>query len=194
MITIKGLHTISLNDYPGMISSVIFLGGCNVCCPYCFNMKTLHEAAEISAEEAMSRIGEVAHLIDGIVISGGEPLIYQEDDLRSLIRLLKERFKKPVKLNTNGTFPKKLRSLIDSKDVDFIAMDIKSSPAKLRWFGFKAGDAVKVYQSVQIIKESKLPHLFRTVLTNDELVEEQDLKWIRGVVGKSTWEVQKQVV
>ena len=186
---IKGFTPISFRDYPGKISSVVFLEGCNLNCKYCFNRDTLVKAKEISQKEIFSQIENILKKIDGIVITGGEPLINDIRDLRNLIFRL-SLFGLPIKLNTNGFFPAKLAILITEGLVDFVSMDLKTSPSKLNRFGASSGGSLLVRKSVEILKESKIPHMFRTVIDREKyLVDDFDLWWIRDIIGDSPFEV-----
>jgi len=123
---IKGFISVSLVDWDGKVSSVIFLPGCNMRCPFCYNTKlVLHpnEVPTIPLEEITSYLNKNKDWIDGVVITGGEPTI-QED-----LPVLCEEIKKlglSVKVDTNGTNPGMIRKLIDMRLIDYVAMDVKA--------------------------------------------------------------------
>lgn len=185
---VKGLQDISFVDYPKKISSVVFLGGCNLRCSYCHNMKNLEKASIISIEEVLQRIGRVEDKIDGIVITGGEPLF---SEIFTLIEKLKNRFQKSIKVDTNGTFPEKLKDLLESKMIDFVAMDIKLMPRNYHLLGASGEDVKNILKSIEIIKNSGISHHFRTTLA--ECVTKEDLAWIKIIVEKSSWKIQAKI-
>ena len=135
-------------DFPGRVAGSFFLKGCNIRCPYCYNIGLVLTNSEMPANvepEPLSTVAELfAHLekrqgiLSGLVISGGEPLLNPYTPL--IIRKAKELGYK-VKIDTNGTLPEKLRTLIETPDLhpDFIAMDIKTTPA--RYSTLICGDA-----------------------------------------------------
>jgi pyruvate formate lyase activating enzyme len=127
---IKGFQKLSMIDYPGLTSSVIFFFGCNFRCHFCHNPELLEEAksAELglktyTEEEILNYLEENLGFIDGVVITGGEPTINL--GLPEFIRKVYELGLK-VKLDTNGTNPEMLQFLYEKKWIDFVAMDIKS--------------------------------------------------------------------
>ena len=147
-------------DFPGRVAGSFFLKGCNIRCPYCYNIGLVLEDAQ--SEEPLSTVAELfAHLekrqgiLSGLVISGGEPLLNPYTPI--IIRKAKELGYK-IKIDTNGTLPEKLRSLIENPELnpDFIAMDIKTSPS--RYSTLICGDASPFYGKTdyfeKILKES----------------------------------------
>ncbi len=126
-------------DFPGRVAGSFFLKGCNIRCPYCYNIGLVLSDSEIPAgtqTEPLNTVAELfAHLekrqgiLSGLVISGGEPLLNPYTPV--IIRKAKELGYK-IKIDTNGTLPEKLKSLIEDEALrpDFIAMDIKTSPAR----------------------------------------------------------------
>ena len=147
-------------DFPGRVAGSFFLKGCNIRCPYCYNIGLVLEDAQ--SDEPLSTVAELfAHLekrqgiLSGLVISGGEPLLNPYTPL--IIRKAKELGYK-VKIDTNGTLPEKLRALIENPELcpDFIAMDIKTSPS--RYSTLICGDASPFYDNSEyfekVLKES----------------------------------------
>jgi pyruvate-formate lyase-activating enzyme len=124
---IKGFIGVSLIDYPGTVAAVLFIGGCNMSCSYCHNKELIfnpHKIPDIELEKIIDDLVDNRGLVDGVVISGGEPTIFP-----SLIPLIKElkRFGMKIKVDTNGLSPKVIRKLLSRKLVDYIAVDVKSS-------------------------------------------------------------------
>src|SRR3989344_5028215 len=125
MINIKGIQKTTLIDYPGKIACIIFLGGCNFKCGYCYNSDVVfNKTSSISEEEVFSFLETRKKYIDGVCITGGEPTIHKE--LFGFIKKIKALGYK-VKLDTNGTNPNTVELLINNNLIDYIAMDIKSS-------------------------------------------------------------------
>jgi pyruvate formate lyase activating enzyme len=125
---IAGLRETSLIDYPGMLSCVVFLTGCNFTCPFCHNPQLARGEypQHIPLNELSVFLFERREWLDGLVISGGEPTLHP--DLAELCRIARD-FNLSVKLDTNGSRPEVLTRLFEQKLVDYIAMDIKTDPA-----------------------------------------------------------------
>lgn len=126
---IKGLQKLTLLDYPGLIACTVFTGGCNIRCPFCHNGSlVLCDGEEsISREEFLAFLDSRSGRLEGVCVSGGEPTLHR--DLPRLLFEIKSRGFS-VKLDTNGTNPELLLSLINDGLVDYVAMDIKNSPEK----------------------------------------------------------------
>ncbi len=159
MIEIGGLQVVSLTDYDDHVSTVIFLKGCNLRCPYCQNYKLLDpDYPTIDTDSVLEGLGK-NKIIDSVVISGGEPTIYGED-LVEFIKTIKAMGLK-VKLDTNGTSPSMLRKVLPL--IDFIAMDIKTDKHYYR--KVLGVDFDKIKASVYLILNAKdVGHEFRCTL------------------------------
>ena len=122
---IAGYQPLTLLDYPGVLASIVFTQGCFFRCAYCHNPELipLHGIREITAREVLSELGKNRRVIEGVVITGGEPSIHP--DLPEFIRKIKE-CGLLVKLDTNGMHPEMLRELATERMVDYVAMDIKN--------------------------------------------------------------------
>ena len=156
----------TLLDYPGKVACTVFLGGCDFRCPYCHNAELLSGDAlpVIGDGELLNFLKQRGKLLDGVVITGGEPL------LRDVAPLLKEikALGFCVKLDTNGAHPARLRALIEAELVDYVAMDIKNSPA--RWaetIGFPEFDISPVLESVALLLAGKVDYEFRTTVVDE---------------------------
>ena len=158
-----GLQKCSLIDFPGKVSCVLFLSGCNFDCPYCHNPDLVKGKLSCSSSLDESGVYEFLErrkgLLDGVVISGGEPTL--TEDLASLCEEIKE-MGYPVKLDTNGSRPRVVKHLINEGLVDYIAMDIKTAPSQYATFVKKDYDSTDICASIQNIMESSLPYEFRT--------------------------------
>lgn len=172
---IKGFVPNSLVDWDGKVSAVIFLGGCNFRCKFCHNRELVLEPEKLKAigfKEIKSYLDGNRDFVDGIVITGGEPMLYS--DLKDLLSELKEMGLK-IKLETNGSNPEALKELIDGGLVDFVAMDIKTSFDKYREIAGVDVDIGKIKESINITKN--LPaYEFRITLYPE--IKEEDLEKI----------------
>lgn len=159
---IAGLMKLTLLDYPGRVACTVFLAGCNFKCPFCHNASLVRGGEqEISREELFSFLKKRQGVLDGVCITGGEPLM--SDGAAELAREIKS-LGYSVKLDTNGSYPERLAEIIASGAVDYIAMDIKNSPDKYDLACGVATDKSKIRQSVEIIKGSGISHEFRTTV------------------------------
>ena len=148
-----GFQKTTLLDYPGHLASVIFTGGCNFRCPFCHNRELLamDVKAAFTPEEILGVLKKRAGVLEGVCITGGEPLL--QEDLEDFIRDIR-KLGLEIKLDTNGTLPKKLMKLGEEGLLDYVAMDIKNAPEK---YGVTAGcpgmDLEKVRESVAWLKQ-----------------------------------------
>lgn len=163
MIEIKGFLETSFLDWPGKLCSVLFLPRCNFCCPYCHNHPLVfhpEKYTSIPLEEVLSRLRSFGGWIDGVCVTGGEPTL--EKDLPHLIRELKE-YSFSVKLDTNGSNPHLLETLIEAKEVDFVSMDVK---APLDPFSYRHSIGISIdldliLKSIEILKRGEVEYQFR---------------------------------
>ena len=162
---IYGLQKLSLLDYPGKLAATIFTGGCNLRCPFCHNatlVTSFTEYERIPEEEVLAFLEKRKGLLDGVCITGGEPLL--QDDLADFIIKIRE-MGCLVKLDTNGCFPEKLDSLIRRSLVDYVAIDIKNSFDKYPYtVGIPNFDPSPVFKSAELLLHGTVPYEFRTTL------------------------------
>lgn len=163
MVKIGGLEKTSLLDYPGKISAIIFTYGCNLRCSYCHNPELVIEEFDkehsISEETLFKFLEGKKGKLDAVVITGGEPLLH--NDLEKLIKKIKD-MGFLVKLDTNGLLPDKLKSLIDKKLLDYIAMDIKYQPEDYPSMTGISSVMLNIRKSVRTIMASGVDYEFRT--------------------------------
>ena len=180
---IKGLQRVSLLDFPGRIGCTVFLGGCNFRCPFCHNgslvlPEMMGETIPTSDFLAFldSRVGR----LQGVCVSGGEPCLHS--DLPELLSEIKSRGFE-VKLDTNGTNPEMLYSLISDGLVDYVAMDIKNSQEKYPLTAGAEVDIEKIKMSASILMKGRVDFEFRTTLVR-ELHSAEDIlsigRWLSG--------------
>lgn len=173
MIKFHGLNKLSLVDYPEHMSAILFTGHCNFRCPFCHNSSLVLDPESqgvLDNEEILSFLRKRKNMLDGVVITGGEPTVHE--DLLDFIKQVKE-LGYLVKLDTNGALPSRLGALIDSGCIDYIAMDIKNSldayPVTIGVSGFDTG---VIETSVRMIKESGIDYEFRTTVVKELHYEE----------------------
>lgn len=180
---IEAIQKLTLLDYPQKMACTIFTHGCNFRCPFCHNagLVTQPQEAFISEEEVLSFLKTRQGILEGVCITGGEPLL--QEGIEDFMRKIKE-MGFLVKLDTNGSFPAKLRSLCKEGLVDYVAMDIKNSQKKYAvTVGKKLFDLSSVPESVELLKKGTVPYEFRTTVTRDFHTMEDLLdiaKWLSG--------------
>ena len=177
---IGGLQKLTLLDFPGHVACTVFLQGCNFRCPFCHNASLVLGTDVISEDEVLRFLKKRQGLLDGVAITGGEPLLSKGlDALLEKIKALGYR----VKLDTNGSFPDRLRHLIDRQLVDYVAMDIKNSREKYALTAGADGMLPAVEESVSLLLQGLVPYEFRTTVV-DELHEPEDFsaigRWLFG--------------
>jgi len=165
---IKGFIGVSLSDWDGKVASVIFLPGCNMRCPFCYNTKLVLQASQmptVPLEKIWNYLEKNKDWIDGVVITGGEPTIHE--DLPFLCQDIK-KLGYLVKLDTNGTSPEMIRDLIKRGLIDYIAMDVKAPFTEEKYFKASGVNSAlllkKVEQTTNTLLESQVEHEFRTTL------------------------------
>ncbi len=181
---ICGLQKLSLLDYPGKLCCTVFTFGCNFRCPFCHNADLVlgeNKPEKIETGEVLSFLKKRASTLEGVCVSGGEPLL-QKDlfDFLSEIKTLGYQ----VKLDTNGSFPEKLKECIEKKLVDYVAMDIKNSPEKYaKTAGLDICNVEDIIKSAEILMKSGLDYEFRTTVVRELHDTENFLaigQWLRG--------------
>jgi pyruvate formate lyase activating enzyme len=181
-MTISGLQKMTLLDYPGHIACTVFLGGCNFSCPYCYNSSLICYKSNpiISQEEFFAFLEKRKGKLDGVAITGGEPLL--NNDIKDFIKRIKG-MGFLVKIDTNGSYPEVLEDLINQNLVDYVAMDIKNSIHKYNLTTNSNVDISKIKRSVDILLANKIDYEFRTTVVK-ELHEIEDFRligeWIKG--------------
>ncbi len=183
-INLGGIQKSSLIDYPGRVSCVLFLSGCNFDCPFCHNPDLATGCArcpEFEQEERLfSFLERRKHFLDGVVISGGEPTLQR--DLEALCRRIKQ-MGYAVKLDTNGSRPQVLKRLLDRNLVDYIAMDVKTDPLRYAPILCSEKDPTAVLASIDLIMAEAPDYEFRTTCVRplvDEKVVERIAQLIDG--------------
>ncbi len=162
-----GLQKLTLLDYPGLVACTVFTAGCNMRCPYCQNPSLVNRIEEdklLPEEEFFAFLEKRKGILDGVCITGGEPTL--QPDLMDFIARIKSMGYK-VKLDTNGSFPDKVREILDSGNVDFVAMDLKNTIDRYAdTVGIPGFDTSKILESINIIRSSGVEYEFRTTVVS----------------------------
>ncbi len=162
MMRLGGLQRFSLCDYPGKMAAVVFTQGCNFRCPFCHNGSLLlsrNPGREIPGEEILAFLQERAGMLEGVVISGGEPTL--QPGLADFCRAVRE-MGFLVKLDTNGSRPEILKQLLADNLLDFIAMDIKATLDRYHILAGVQVDLAAIIKSITVISRANIQALFRT--------------------------------
>lgn len=181
---IDGLQKMTLLDFPGKVACTVFTGGCNFRCPFCHNallVTELPQKPDYTVDEILSFLKKRQGLLDGVAITGGEPLMNPEID--SFIREIR-KLGYSVKLDTNGSFPERLEKIVNDGLIDYVAMDIKNCKKKYaETVGLSSFDLSKVERSVDFLKNGSVDYEFRTTVVREfHTVEDirKAAEWISG--------------
>ena len=183
-MVIQGLQKLTLLDYPEKVACAVFTAGCNFRCPFCHYASLVidtYKNKEIPSEEFFDFLKKRQGILDGVCVTGGEPLI--QHGLEDFLRRIKE-LGYAVKLDTNGSFPDKLARIVEAGLVDYVAMDIKNSQESYgRTIGIEDYDLRNIHRSVQYLLGDAVPYEFRTTVVR-QFHQRSDFesigKWIRG--------------
>lgn len=194
---IKGLQKTTLLDYPGKVSCIVFVGGCNFCCPFCHNSDLVLEPQKlptIAEDDFFNFIKTRVGLLDGVVITGGEPTLYP--DLSRFMKKVKG-LGFSVKLDTNGSNPEMVKELIKDRLVDYIAMDLKGPLKKYyKYIGQSQNhgrNAEHIETSIKIISESRVEFELRTTVVPTLHTKKDLLEMAKQLnnIGNVKWYLQQ---
>lgn len=181
---IHGFQKMTLLDYPGKVACTVFTGGCNMRCPFCHNaflVTELSHSEHFSQQEILNLIASRKKLLDGVAVTGGEPLL-TEDTLDFLARL--KDLGLAVKLDTNGSFPDRLQRAVREGLVDYVAMDIKNAPQAYAATAGVPGLALEpIRESVRFLLSGAVDYEFRTTIVAEyHSLEDMEAigRWIQG--------------
>lgn len=183
-MNIQGLQKLTLLDYPEKVACTIFTAGCNFRCPFCHNASLVTHVDsdnDIPEEEVFAFLKKRRGILDGVCITGGEPLL--QPDIVSFIEKVKE-LGYSVKLDTNGSNIKRLHQLVESDLLDYVAMDIKNAPDKYGvTIGIEDYNLENILQSVNYLMTDVVSYEFRTTVVR-EFHKREDFasigRWLRG--------------
>lgn len=188
---IGGLQKVSLIDYPDKISAIIFTNGCVFKCHYCYNPGLVLTPYEqhIDWESVYEYLKKRKSVLDAVVITGGEPTL--QIDLLEKIKLIKE-LGYLVKLDSNGYLPFRLKPLLDSGLVDYVAMDIKGhDQQKYSEVTWQLIDFSLIEQSIKMIMDSGIDYEFRTTINKAQHPPEVITKMAELIKGAKKYYLQQ---
>ena len=183
-MNIQGLQKLTLLDYPEKVACTIFTAGCNFRCPFCHNASLVTEIDPLNSipeKEVFKFLRRRQGILDGVCITGGEPLL--QPDIEEFIKKIKE-LGYVVKLDTNGSNVALLRRLVEQDLIDYVAMDIKNAPNKYgKTIGIEGYHLENILQSVDFLMSGVVPYEFRTTVVR-ELHKRDDFaaigRWLKG--------------
>lgn len=183
-VKIFGLQKLSLLDFPGKTACTVFTGGCNWRCPFCHNaalVTELNTVETLDEDEFFAFLKKRKGILEGVCITGGEPLM--QPDIVEFIKDIRA-LGYPVKLDTNGSFPEKLKEVVNLGLVDYVAMDIKNSPESYeKTVGINNLDLTAVRESAAFLMSGAVDYEFRTTVVKEfHCAEdfESIAQWIKG--------------
>lgn len=181
-MNIGGFLPFSLTDFPGRVAAVIFVQGCNFCCPYCHNRQLIprhsHHNNFLHESNILARLETRVGRLGGVTVSGGEPTL--QEDLPRFLHLIRA-LGFDIKLDTNGSRPELLKQLLSQGLLSYIAMDIKAPLDKYDLVAGVKGMEVPIRESISLIAQSGIEHEFR-VTWDRSLLSSQDIGEIRTLV------------
>ncbi len=191
LFKIGGFQKFTLIDFPGRPACIVFTQGCNFRCGYCYNLElVLPEkfGPTIPTEKLLSFLEERRGLLEGVVITGGEPTI--QKGLEGFIERVKQ-MGYAIKLDTNGSQPYLLKRLLEKGLLDYIAMDVKAPLERYEEVCGVKVDVSKIVESIELIKSSGVDYEFRTTLVKEQLSKEDILKIAELLKGSKRYYLQR---
>ena len=189
---ISGLQKLTLLDYPGRVACTVFTGGCNFRCPFCHNAPLVipeRLAQDTDEDKVLAFLKKRTGILDGVAVTGGEPLIHKE------IPAFLEKVKNlgySIKLDTNGSFPDMLESIVKAGLVDRVAMDIKNCPAQYaETIGLERFDIAPVERSKEFLMDCGIDYEFRTTVVRGIHTEESLLEAAEWIAGAKEYYLQQ---
>lgn len=157
-----GIQKNSTIDFPGVLSAVVFTRGCNLNCFYCHNRTLISSTGDVLDEtEIKAFLEKRKGLLDGVVISGGEPTI--QPDLHNFIAYCKHLGYK-IKLDTNGQKPEMIKELVRQGEIDYFAVDFKSTHKDSSWVCGDTNSGLRVLETIRILQSAHADFEVRTTL------------------------------
>ncbi|PLX92359.1 MAG: anaerobic ribonucleoside-triphosphate reductase activating protein [Desulfuromonas sp.] len=190
---IKGFQGTSLLDFPGRLAALVFSGGCNLTCPYCHNPGLVLDPGQYPdypIEDLLADLRRRSGFIDGVVVSGGEPTL--DPGLESFLLQLKE-LGLQIKLDTNGLLPEVLRRLLEQRLVDYLAIDLKTSPKRYSELHSCYVDSAPLLETIDLTRSANCDYEFRTTCV-PQLIEADDIRALgMAIKGARLWVLQQFV-
>ncbi|MBR3042048.1 MAG: anaerobic ribonucleoside-triphosphate reductase activating protein [Eubacterium sp.] len=196
-MNIHGLQKMTLLDFPGKVACTVFLGGCDMRCPFCHNWELVDASAQaiMDENELFRFLGGRIGLLDGVAFTGGEPLM--RNDLMDVIKRIRDMGFK-IKLDTNGNHTDRLRSVVDAGLIDYVAMDVKNSPERYgETIGLPGFDISRIKESIDYLMNCGTDYEFRTTVVKQfhdedsfkgiaELIKGAEKYYLQGFVDRET--------
>ena len=190
---IMGLNKLTLLDYPNKMAAAIFLGGCNFDCGFCHNsslINPLNDSGIISKKEVLEFLDKRKNVLEGVCITGGEPLLF---DIEPFILDIKKIKDYKIKIDTNGTSPDKLQHLLEKNIASYVAMDIKNSFSKYtKTIGVRV-DLQLIKKSIDLIKTNAPDYEFRTTLIKEYHTHNDFLEMLKMIEGAKRYALQTYI-
>ena len=178
---VSGLQKLTLLDYPGCVACTVFTGGCNFRCPFCHNASLVlpeRMADGETVEETLRFLEKRRGLLDGVAVTGGEPLL--QKDLDGFLRRVRDMGYQ-IKLDTNGSYPERLRALVEDGLVDRVAMDVKNAPERYaETVGLPRFDLKAVTETRDFLLSGQVDYEFRTTVV-------RGLHTLDSLMGAARW-------
>ncbi len=190
LVCIQGLQKLTLLDVPGKVACTIFTGGCNFRCPFCQNSDLLscNIVGAYSVDEVLKFLNGRTKLLDAVCISGGEPLL--QPDLQDLLKEIKA-MGYYIKLDTNGSFPDRLKAVVDAGLVDYVAMDLKNCTDRYsETIGMPPLYQAKIEESIDFLLSDAIPYEFRTTVVRELHRTEDIIKAAERIKGAAKYYLQ----
>ena len=188
---LAGMQKLTLLDFPGKMACIIFTAGCNFKCPFCHNASLVNagNADSIDEDEVLDFLQKRKGMLEGVVITGGEPLLHSDIDL--FLGKIKD-LGYAVKLDTNGTNPALLKKLVKEKLVDYVAVDIKNSPEKYKTaVGNINLNIDDVSETKEFLLKGTVDYEFRTTLVKGIHCKEDMLPLVQWIKGAKNYYIQQ---
>jgi len=190
-MSVKGFQGTSLLDFPGRIASLVFLGGCNLTCPFCHNPPLVlapQDYPDIELDALLEDLQELSGFIDGVVFSGGEPTL--DPLLLELAAGVKE-LGLLVKVDTNGLAPQVLEQLLERDQLDALAIDLKTSLARYPDLHDRPVNPEQLLRSVQFAMTAPVEVEFRTTCVPGWVDVDVIREWGEVIAGDTVWAIQQ---
>jgi pyruvate formate lyase activating enzyme len=186
-MNLGGLQRTTLADFPGRVACTVFTAGCNLRCPYCQNPSLIDDTPQIEERDVFEFLDSRADVLDGVVISGGEPTL--QDDLPAFVERIADRGL-DVKLDTNGTRPDALGETLETGAIDYVAMDLKTRPVRYDELGTGNDVAGAIERSAKIVRKRAPAYEFRTTFDRG-VVAPADFGRLAALAGEGSLYVQR---
>ncbi|MFG0249228.1 MAG: anaerobic ribonucleoside-triphosphate reductase activating protein [Phycisphaeraceae bacterium JB051] len=191
---ISGYQPLTLSDYPGKTAAIVFTQGCNMACPYCHNSQLIAcTKGDLDTHAILHTLEQRKKMLQGVVITGGEPTV--QKNLAAFCQQIQDMGLR-VKLDTNGSRPRIVKQLIETKLIDYVAMDIKAPLNKPDKHMQLTGSPIpvdRIEQTMQLIRQSGIAHHFRTTAYKT-LLNQEDLELIQIQIPKTSLHVMQNYV